>query len=144
LLDVLPRPGAGAGKKLDEVACAWARGDLITQEEHDKHLAQLEEQFAVLNIELEDPTDALDEPVFDLYLWPENEPVWSLFQRCQTQWRVAGDEGVRVGLDYPGCMVVMERGQVRRRDFDDRFEELQVLEHAALRGWAEARRRERR
>ncbi|MEN2980260.1 DUF1799 domain-containing protein [Tistrella bauzanensis] len=33
-------------------------------------------------------------------LWAENVPVWTLWTRCQTQWRRAGMSGAITGLDY--------------------------------------------
>lgn len=74
-----------------------------------------------------------EEEIF--YLWPDNLPAWQLFQRCGTQWRssMAGREG----LDYAGVQVVMGMAHIRPRQRRQRFAELQVMESAALKAWAE-------
>lgn len=69
------------------------------------------------------------------YLWPENLPAWQLFMACGTQWR-AGGAG-REGLDYGGVRVVMQMQRVRPRRQSQRFAEVQVMESAALKAWAE-------
>ena len=80
-----------------------------------------------------------DKPVLaevePFYLWPENVPAWQLFQRCGTQWR--SSMARREGLDYAGVQVVMGMGPIRPRQRRQRFAELQVMESAALRAWAE-------
>lgn len=69
------------------------------------------------------------------YLWPENVPAWQLFMACGTQWRT-GMAG-REGLDYGGLQVVMQMQGVSPRRQSQRFAEVQVMELAALKAWAE-------
>lgn len=102
-------------------------------------------------VEVDGPCAELDEgsgadkprtpvdPVF--YLLPENERVWELWLRVQTQWRVDA-EGYITGLDYAGVLARLGRTSQRRRErlFDDMHAmELVTLEESALR---RARRRQ--
>lgn len=73
----------------------------------------------------------------EFYLWPDNVPAWRLFMACATQWR-SGMAG-REGFDYTGVQIVMREHRIRPRLRRQRFGELQVMEAAALEGWAEAR-----
>lgn len=52
------------------------------------------------------------------------------FCQCSTQWRY-GAMGGAIGLDYPGVKVVLEL-TVKRREWREVFEGLQVMERAAL------------
>lgn len=65
-------------------------------------------------------------------VWPENWPILELFLALNTQWRFAGMEGQRVGLEYSAIPVVMDLHQVpakRRRQW---FGWIQMMERAAL------------
>ncbi len=68
-------------------------------------------------------------------LWPENLPIFNLYQSLQTQWRVK-DNGSRSGLDYAGVMAAMSMQGVRKKDQADMFAGLQVMEYEALVEWA--------
>ncbi|MFP4146590.1 MAG: DUF1799 domain-containing protein [Halorhodospira sp.] len=61
-------------------------------------------------------------------VWPENQEAYVLFQRCLTQWRVGQDQAI--GLDYTGVEAVLRILEVE--DWQDAFDRLQVMEHAAL------------
>jgi hypothetical protein len=58
----------------------------------------------------------------------------TLFLRLQTQWRIAAGFGFArfVGLDYGGVQHAMSLANIPRRDRERLFEQLQVMESAAL------------
>lgn len=65
-------------------------------------------------------------------VWPENWGVFSLFLALGTQWRLAGMDGTRVGIDYAAVPVVMDLQSVpakRRRRW---FEWIRLMEREAL------------
>lgn len=68
---------------------------------------------------------------------PENWPALELFLACATQWRLAGMEGVRIGLDYPAVEAVMRITRVDDRP--DAFQRLRVIETGALEAMQEQR-----
>jgi hypothetical protein len=145
VLCAVPHAVRGPRKKLDEVARYWAGGDLISEEEHARQLAHLEEQFRLSGIVPDRPLDEI-EPVLEVYLWPQNVQAWDLFMRVQTQWKVrveaaGGGMGYRIesrrtGLDYEGVEIVMRRMRIPPRRRDERFCDVQVMEFAALEEWA--------
>lgn len=69
-------------------------------------------------------------------LWPVNLPVWTVWRRLQTQWRV-GMAGA-TGLDYPAVWLLVEKLLPRRRR-DEAFAALQQMERAVLEVWAQQR-----
>jgi Phage related hypothetical protein (DUF1799) len=70
------------------------------------------------------------EPVREVWLWPENEPVWQLWQCVQTQWHVG--MGGATGLRYEGVRVVLEFSGMPRREWAWAFACIQGMERAAL------------
>lgn len=74
------------------------------------------------------PEDLGDKSSFDVF--PENYTSVGVFNAMRTQWRT--DMGVPVGLDYAALPSVMRLFGVpavqRRRVFDD----VRVMEHAAI------------
>lgn len=78
--------------------------------------------------------------VREWYLWPENVPIWTLWQSLQTQWRV-GMAGA-TGLDYAAVWAVIDRSVARRRR-DETFAAVRSMERAVLDVLAERAERER-
>jgi hypothetical protein len=65
-------------------------------------------------------------------IWPENAEAFDLFVSLETQWRLLAGFGAvgYIGLDYAAV-----RGELRARGIKDRarvFEDLRVMERAAL------------
>jgi hypothetical protein len=75
-----------------------------------------------------------------VWVWPRHLPALRLYIDSQTQWR-EGFSGA-TGLDYAGVEALLRLQGVRGAQRAERFAELQVMERAALQGWA--RRREER
>jgi hypothetical protein len=63
-------------------------------------------------------------------VWPDNLPAVNLFIAMGTQWRV-GMSGV-TGLDYNALPAVMRMTGVKSSDMAEVFNDLRVLEDAAL------------
>jgi hypothetical protein len=63
-------------------------------------------------------------------VWPENWPAVTTFGALCTQWRV-GNSGP-IGLDYNAIPTVLRLKTVPRKDWDDVFECIRVMEAAAL------------
>lgn len=72
-----------------------------------------------------------DYPPVVIELWPDNAQIHDVFRAMQTQWHT-GPMGHATGLDYNALPFVMRRNGVRRRDLDDVFDGIQVMELAAL------------
>lgn len=68
----------------------------------------------------------------DVEVWPENWPVWRLFQEMCTQWRSAG-MGRIVGLDYGPIFTRLERMKLDDSDYERMFGDIQHIEQEALR-----------
>ena len=66
----------------------------------------------------------------DLDVWPELWPALELFSALCTQWRVG--MGGATGLDYTALPVVMDMLEIAPEDRRERFEEVRVMERAAL------------
>lgn len=73
------------------------------------------------------------------HLWRQNVQAWDLFMAVQTQWRIG--MGGREGLDYHGVEVVMQRSGIAEPARDRLFADLRVMERAALKAWAEAKKK---
>jgi len=71
--------------------------------------------------------------VLDFGVWPDNETPLSLLLAMQTQWRTAGLEGRRIGLDYNALPFVIERLGLSREETDQAFFGLQVAEKEVIR-----------
>lgn len=70
-------------------------------------------------------------------VWPENWPAWFLFCQVSTQWRVG--MGGATGLDYGAIYPLLDRIAQDAAEWMDLFEDLQVLEGAALKQMSENR-----
>ena len=70
-------------------------------------------------------------------IWPENMPAFIVFQSMSTQWRM-GMNGP-TGLDYNVLPEMWKRLDIRKRDRNRVFEDLQDMERAALRVMAKQR-----
>lgn len=66
----------------------------------------------------------------ELEVWPDCWPAVGLFLRLATQWRF-GFAGP-TGLDYGPAFRLMDRMGLDGDEWDDLFEDLRVLEGAAL------------
>lgn len=66
--------------------------------------------------------------VEDFEVWPDCWPAVQLFLRLQTQWRVT--QGAFVGLDYSAARWIFDL--YAPDDYKETFEQLVVIEHAAL------------
>ncbi|GGX11134.1 hypothetical protein GCM10007242_16490 [Pigmentiphaga litoralis] len=64
-------------------------------------------------------------------MWPDNVLIQRVFRTLQTQW-VLGGTGKPTGLNYASLSFVMRRCGVPRKDMDDVFDGIQVMEAAAL------------
>jgi hypothetical protein len=144
-----PRLG-GAGKKLAEAARLWARGDLLSAEEHERRAQEnsehLDADAAGLGFTVVWADDPAAQPAAPatFYLWPENLPAWEFFQQgCGTQWRY-GQAGP-TGLDYCAVDLLMRRRHIPLRKRARLLLLVQAMEHGALQGWRElADERERK
>lgn len=70
-------------------------------------------------------------------MWPENWQAWSLFCQVSTQWRVG--MGGATGLDYGAVYPLLDRIAQDAAEWMDLFEDLQILERAALKQMSENR-----
>lgn len=89
--------------------------------------------------------DARNRPRY-FWLWPENERPLVLWFELSTQWRHAGMDGVRVGLDYAAALALVQSrpGLGSRRSRWRCFEDLRAMEAASLDEWAQQRARSRK
>jgi hypothetical protein len=74
--------------------------------------------------------DAADYELDRAEVWPENWPAWQLFCRLSTQWRIAMNGPT--GLDYQPLMRLLDLEDLSPADWQDRFDDVRVLEAAAL------------
>lgn len=78
-------------------------------------------------------------------VWPENWPAWSLFCQVSTQWRMGvqsfmgGAVSMPIGLDYGAVYPLLDRIAQDAGEWMDLFEDLQILERAALKQMSENR-----
>ena len=68
-----------------------------------------------------------DEPV---EIWPENMQAINLFSSISTQWRMSTNGAT--GLDYSVLFTRMDRLKLSDQDHDWMFEDIRVIEAAAL------------
>jgi Phage related hypothetical protein (DUF1799) len=66
----------------------------------------------------------------DVEIWPENWGTFVLFSRIRTQWRV-GFAGP-TGLDYGVLFTLIDRMGLDADKSDQLFEDIRVMEQAAL------------
>lgn len=68
--------------------------------------------------------------MFNVEIWPENVPAWSLFDALQTQWR-AGSGGV-IGLDYAVLADELRIRAIPPEEHEQLRADVRVMEAAAL------------
>jgi len=78
--------------------------------------------------------DDIDE---DVEIWPDNWPVFRLFNALGTQWRTGA--GGATGLDYSVVREVATLIGIKKRQIPELFPDLQVMEAEALAVMAEAK-----
>jgi hypothetical protein len=78
--------------------------------------------------------DDLDDEV---EIWPDNWPVFRLFNALGTQWRTGA--GGATGLDYAVVREVASLIGIKKRQIPELFPDLQVMEAEALAVMAEAK-----
>ncbi|SEE38781.1 DUF1799 domain-containing protein [Pseudomonas coleopterorum] len=69
-------------------------------------------------------------PQEECYVWPENWPSFCVFESMTTQWR--SGPGGATGLDYVSIPVVMRLVGVEKKRRPMVFEDVRVMEAAAL------------
>ncbi|MEE1869084.1 DUF1799 domain-containing protein [Pseudomonas sp. 119P] len=79
------------------------------------------------------PDDIEEEEV---EVWPDAWPAFCLFEALGTQWRLG--QGGPSGLDYTAIPTTASMLGIKRRDLDDIFPDLRIMEHEALAVMAEA------
>lgn len=65
-------------------------------------------------------------------VWPDNMPAVEIFTDLATQWRRAGMAGAVTGLDYAVLPAVFAIRGVPRRQWGAIFDDLRVMEDAAI------------
>ena len=88
------------------------------------------EDMAMIGLTLDD----IDEEV---EIWPDNWPVFRLFNALGTQWRTG--PGGATGLDYTSIRDVASYLGIKKRQIPELFPDLQVMEAEALAVMAEAK-----
>ncbi|TAK84510.1 MAG: hypothetical protein EPO09_20770 [Aquabacterium sp.] len=66
----------------------------------------------------------------DVEVWPDNWAAFRLLRDVQTQWRVG--VGGPTGLDYPSVFALMEFRGIPPDERGPLFDDLQVMEVAAI------------
>lgn len=74
------------------------------------------------------PEDFLDDS--ELEIWPENWEAVLIFSRMGTQWRVG--MGGATGLDYTLLPLLCESYRVKRKQYPEILDKIQVMERHAL------------
>lgn len=123
----------GQRKKLAQAAKLWASGQLNT-DQSDAQDDTATDALAIWGLVADDgDTPPASGDTFNL--WPECVPVWLLWQKLQTQWRV-GMNG-RDGLDYAGVAAYLrDVARIKPRAFVETFFCIQAMEVASLNEWA--------
>lgn len=70
-------------------------------------------------------------------IYPDNIQSVAIFMDMLTQWRVG--PGGATGLDYAALPVVMKLRKVPKSDTSEIFDNIQIMERAALKGLREMR-----
>lgn len=65
-------------------------------------------------------------------VWPDNWAVTQVFIDMDTQWRRAGMAGERTGMDYAALPVVLGMHGIPKKKWPPLFDDLRVMEVAAL------------
>lgn len=69
-------------------------------------------------------------PVFEV--WTDCWDAWLLFRSLFGQWIYAGMAGVRVGLNWSSVDIALRRSGLRRKQQDQLFKDMQIMEEAAI------------
>lgn len=110
-----------------------ARGQLRIvdpDEESEAPAEQYAQALAAIGLQAEEGLGAVED-VFEL--WPDNVKTFHFWRLVQTQWH--SDMGRRTGLNYPGIKVCMQMRGIPKKEQDVLFQQLQVMEAAALNEW---------
>jgi hypothetical protein len=87
-----------------------------------------------------------DEPrVF--WLLPQSVQSWGLWFEVQTQWRSAGMEGIRTGLDYQAVeafLRVRGYGHGKRKSIRRVLDDIRAMEVSAMTAWDKLREQKAR
>ena len=105
----------------------WAKGEL-TLTDNDDETHTLDEAAAAFGLVVEQMPE--EQPA-TCWLWPENLPVFLLWQQVQTQWVVAGMGGL-IGLNYSSIALVMNMNGLSKRQQRDYFPLIQAMESAVI------------
>ena len=73
----------------------------------------------------------------EIDIWPENARAFDAFTRLKTQWR--SGFGGAAGLDYTAALAYIRTLRLSRDEADELFEDIQIMEYAALEAMAEGR-----
>jgi len=68
----------------------------------------------------------------EIEVWPDNAQSLNVFIAMSTQWRRAGQSGIAVGLDYSVLPEIWRLTKTPRDQRSEIFENLRVMEDAAL------------
>ena len=99
-----------------------------------------DEAAAVFGLRIEPEEDDAELPKDVVYLWPCNVHVWNAWLALQSQWRTAGMDGRKTGLDYQSVVVFLRTAlHVRPRRISEMLLGFQAMEVASLRGWSDKR-----
>lgn len=77
-----------------------------------------------------------DIEVEEVEVWPDAWPVFRLFESMGTQWRLG--QGGPFGLDYTAIAATASMLGIKRRDLNEIFPDLRIMEHEALAVMAES------
>ena len=83
-----------------------------------------EAELAVIGLTLDDVAEE------HVAVWPDNWQTVNIFAAMQTQWRWSDNR--RVGLDYNVLPEIWKRTGTRKKDRNDIFRGLRIMEHAAM------------
>ena len=72
--------------------------------------------------------------------WEETLPVWRVWERVSSQWRVGA--GGATALDYNPLFHVLDRMGLDDAEYDELFDCIRVIESEVLCVWAEQREAE--
>lgn len=124
----------------------WALGKLQTDDDDDNSTPdqELDEAAAAFGLQIEHES-LPDERAF--FLLPDCLDSWVLWNRLQTQWRTAGVDGDRTGLDYAGVrafMLAHGYGSGKRRSERRALGDIQVMEGEVMTVWAQQKQKKSR